>query len=97
MFLNLKSKKTRLPYESKDFLSERSNFDLADRYTGNWYTFLILNNIKFLISIFNLTVKFRGKRNLKKLHKKSHEVGWNLEISEDRLKELVFKQWNGRS
>lgn len=42
MFLNLKRK--NYSDLSKDFLNESSNCDSADRYTGTWYNFLILNN-----------------------------------------------------
>lgn len=48
-------------------------------------------------SIFNLTLKFREKEEILNVSENSHEVGWNPEISEHRLKELIlFKQQNWR-
>ena len=48
-------------------------------------------------SIFNLTLKFREKKEILNVSENSHEVGWNPEISERRLKELIlFKQQNWR-
>lgn len=59
--------------------------------------FLILSNIKVPHQV-NIQFELQlGEKEKSWSFWKSHELGLNLEISEDRLKELLlFKQWNGR-